>query len=218
MQANFSERRNEPRRQEDRAFGDLSKTFSTSYCQQCLNHWKAGAILLDANLSVLFMTMDAEKIIKNKVSQLILEPRFSILESSQSRLFERFILDSGNKPGPLCLVLNESNISNHILLHCYRLPRQSDTDKAIAKYLVKLRCFNGFDTTSWTDFALAFGLTQAELRLCRVLYSGLTVKEYSAEWHITIGTARSQLHAVLGKTNTKRQSELMRLIMLYMQT
>lgn len=54
-----------------------------------------------------------------------------------------------------------------------------------------------------------FGLTPAEARLAEDLLAGLSVAE-SAERHgLAVSTLRFQLHAVLAKTGTRRQAELL---------
>jgi DNA-binding CsgD family transcriptional regulator len=56
------------------------------------------------------------------------------------------------------------------------------------------------------------GLTTAEARLARVLASGHDLEEAVSLLGIRMPTARSQLQAIFGKTNTRRQAELMSLL------
>lgn len=55
-----------------------------------------------------------------------------------------------------------------------------------------------------------FALSPAESRLAAALCGGMTVGEYASTHGVTIGTARFQLKQVLAKTNTSRQSNLIR--------
>lgn len=57
-----------------------------------------------------------------------------------------------------------------------------------------------------------FKLTPAECRLTLALGEGATVSEFAARQGITVGTARIQLKAVMAKTATRRQSELVALL------
>jgi hypothetical protein len=43
----------------------------------------------------------------------------------------------------------------------------------------------------------------------------LNLQDYCKKWHVTISTARSQLHAIFKKTFTRRQADLLRLIYLF---
>ena len=56
------------------------------------------------------------------------------------------------------------------------------------------------------------GLTIAEARLARMLASGHNLEEAVSLLGIRMPTARSQLQAIFGKTNTRRQAELMSLL------
>jgi DNA-binding CsgD family transcriptional regulator len=56
------------------------------------------------------------------------------------------------------------------------------------------------------------GLTTAEARLARLLAYGHDLEEAVSLLGIRMPTARSQLHAIFGKTNTRRQAELMGLL------
>lgn len=57
-----------------------------------------------------------------------------------------------------------------------------------------------------------FGLTPAEARLTCSLVSGFTISEYAGAMGITRNTARTQLASILGKTETRRQADLIRSI------
>jgi DNA-binding CsgD family transcriptional regulator len=57
-----------------------------------------------------------------------------------------------------------------------------------------------------------FDLTTAEARLADELGAGCSLKDAARRLGITINTARTQLHQIFAKTETGRQSELMRLL------
>lgn len=58
-----------------------------------------------------------------------------------------------------------------------------------------------------------YGLTPAESRLAARLVNGQDLGEAAAGLEIAVGTARNQLKSVLHKTNTRRQAELMKLLL-----
>ena len=62
-----------------------------------------------------------------------------------------------------------------------------------------------------------FALTGAEIALVRALAAGDTVRDISRATGRTVGTVRSQLHSILGKTNTRSQGELARLAAMLLQ-
>jgi len=63
-------------------------------------------------------------------------------------------------------------------------------------------------------FARLFGLTPAEARLAQILASGDSLKEASEQLGVAESTVRSQLKTIFTKTNTTRQSQLVRLMLL----
>jgi DNA-binding CsgD family transcriptional regulator/PAS domain-containing protein len=61
-------------------------------------------------------------------------------------------------------------------------------------------------------FAQLYGLTPAEGRLAAALLTGKTPGEHATAAAVSIATVRTQLHAVLAKTGTRRQVELVCLL------
>ena len=57
-----------------------------------------------------------------------------------------------------------------------------------------------------------FDLTPAESRLARAIAGGATVQDYARGAAISVETVRTQLKAIMVKTGTHRQSDLVRLL------
>jgi DNA-binding CsgD family transcriptional regulator len=57
-----------------------------------------------------------------------------------------------------------------------------------------------------------YSLTQGEARLAGGLLAGKSLEDLSAEFGVAMPTLRTQLSAVFSKTNTRRQSDLVRLL------
>lgn len=66
---------------------------------------------------------------------------------------------------------------------------------------------------SSADIARIFGLTKAEARLTLAIANGMTATEYSAKYGVSINTAYSQIKDILSKTGTRRQAELIKLVL-----
>jgi DNA-binding CsgD family transcriptional regulator len=58
----------------------------------------------------------------------------------------------------------------------------------------------------------AFDLTSAESGIIAELLAGRTLNEAAAARHVSVNTARSHLRAILAKTNTNRQTQLILLL------
>lgn len=68
---------------------------------------------------------------------------------------------------------------------------------------------------SGAALASSFGLTPAEVRLATALAEGKDLKAAAEERGVTIGTVRSQLKSLMAKTDTRRQAELVGLLLRY---
>lgn len=66
---------------------------------------------------------------------------------------------------------------------------------------------------SSADVARIFGLTKTEARLTLATANGMTATEYSTKHGISINTAYSQIKDILAKTGTRRQAELIKLVL-----
>ncbi|MCG8695639.1 MAG: response regulator [Minwuiales bacterium] len=65
------------------------------------------------------------------------------------------------------------------------------------------------------SIAKLFGLTNAEARLTHALAGGHRLEDAAKHCGITVSTARTYLKQVFGKTDTNRQSELIKLVLTY---
>jgi DNA-binding CsgD family transcriptional regulator len=75
---------------------------------------------------------------------------------------------------------------------------------------------------AWSDNATgvlqrSFGITSAEIGILRALLSGATVAEIAARTGRSAATVRSQIHSLLGKTGTRTQAELLRIVNAFLQ-
>lgn len=107
--------------------------------------------------------------------------------------------------------------------------RTAGTDRAVLVHLKAMEggsCRHVLAVTSelgWSEviprfLARVFLLTPAEIEVMRLLAIGGTVAGIAATTGRSPGTVRSQLHAVLQKTGTGTQAELVRLAVLLMQS
>lgn len=214
----MDERRGQHRRREsDRVEDHLYKTFSTPHCHHCLQNWDENVLLLDSRKQLIYITPQASHIIDQHPKLFALSPEFKLLNPQHAAKLESFGTGKTLETEPLCLLLENDQEPQRILLSCRQLPQSSISIPHAACYILKLHYFCHFQSLKWQHFIRQYALTRAEVRLCKSLVEGLTLTEYSTRWHITTGTARSQLHSVLGKTATRRQADLLRLIYLFTQ-
>lgn len=221
MAISKTERRDQSRRITDRNSDDLYKTFSTPHCHSCLERMAEAVLLLDDARRTMYATSQVDQLIRRLSLPLALTPKFNLPDpNTMSRLIS-FMSEKTPETGPLSLLLAGEQGRDMLLLTCFRLPAPStsdlDLDLHTARYLVVLRDPNHYPARQWHLFAEQFSLTQAETRICRALADGLTLGDYCAKWRVTMHTARSQLKGIFAKTSTGRQSDLLRLIYLFMR-
>jgi DNA-binding CsgD family transcriptional regulator len=213
-----TDRRDVSRRVADRVINDLYKTFSTPLCHICLERTANAVLLLDSERRVMYITSQADQILRQSNIRFTLMPRFALPSSPNAARFSAFVNGKNAEPGPLILLQSGEKEQDMLLLTCFRLPEPAAANLHVARFLVVLRDSNYYPTRQWRFFTEQFNLTQAEARLCRALADGLTLNDYSSHWHVTLNTARSQLKSVCAKTSTHGQSDLLRLIYLISQT
>jgi DNA-binding CsgD family transcriptional regulator len=111
--------------------------------------------------------------------------------------------------------------------------RRKDDDRAVVATLIALRpqatmgSFGAtphalvtlYDSSASPDtdpFALAatFDFTPAEAKVASRIAAGLTIKEVAGELGLSSWTVRSHLDAMFGKTGTRRQADLVRVLLL----
>jgi DNA-binding CsgD family transcriptional regulator len=58
-----------------------------------------------------------------------------------------------------------------------------------------------------------FGMTPAEARLTEALVQGQSLQQYAEARRVTMSTVRTQLKAATAKTGTRRQADLVRIVL-----
>ncbi len=209
-----SERRAQARRVTD----DLYKTFSTPHCHACLERTGEGVLLLNNETRVIYATSQVDSILKRHNLPLALSPKFTLHQSHYAARFAAFANRNNHDTESLCLLLEDENERELLLLNCFQLPKPAEPDRQIARYMITLRDPNHHPSQQWLLFNKQYNLTPTEARLCQAFADGLTLNDYRKKWNVATSTARSQLHSVFDKTSTHRQCDLLRLIFLFTRT
>ncbi len=209
------ERRAQPRRAADRVINDQHKTFSTPHCRSCLERMSDGVLLLNKETQVIYATSQADLILKKHDLLFSLSPKFTLHNSPHTSRFTAFVNGRNHDTKSLCLLLEDENGHDLLLLNCFQLPKPAEPNRQIARYMITLRDPNHQPSQQWLLFNKQYNLTPTEERLCRAFSDGLTLNDYRKKYNVATSTARSQLHSVFNKTSTHRQCDLLRLIFLF---
>ena len=117
-------------------------------------------------------------------------------------------------------LLVEVGTAGTFLLHAHVMPRDVDhgfpsicwTDPVIGAFVVS-GTFGCDQTSSISTLAKVLGATPAEARLAQALASGEILADYADRIGIRRVTARNQLQALLNKTETHSQAQLVSLLL-----
>lgn len=204
---NADEKRGNARRSADRAVDELKAIYSS------LNYIADGIVLLDHDGAVYFASEQAKNIVQSIGHLIRLEEKIIFSRHHNHDRYIKFLSRLNSL---------EQNAEESTDQCIFLLERD-----AVAQPPVVMTCssFRGAENRiiivlhdpqktvpQWASFAHFFQLTQTELRLCLSLTEGLSVSEYSEKYFVSINTARSQLKSVFSKTDTRRQTDLLRLI------
>lgn len=101
--------------------------------------------------------------------------------------------------------------------YCSVLPLRLPNQSAPGHVLVLIADPESSASLSKNFLKTLFGLTSAETEIASALLAGFSLEEIAERRRVTRGTLRIQIKTIFQKTNTRRQSELVRLLQLLPQ-
>lgn len=175
-------------------------------------------LLLNDQQRVIYQSDRIGEWIRQHQLPLRLNPHFCLSAPKQAKQFQAFLKaikssrpQHSGQPTESCNLLLPSSAEHDLRLNCFALEPNPIND---IKILILLSSPGLISDSQWQAFRNQHQLTGAELRLSAGLAKGLSLDDYSQKHQLSIHTARSQLKSVFAKTETRRQSDLVRLILL----
>jgi|GEM_PF-3435473 len=200
-----------------------------------LNHFNSGMLIVDEDKKLLLANDSAHKILENCDNLHIRNKRLVCLKKSESEKINQSLamaLDSrsrdnelrkiavkitGHKSGhpilavttPLCLQkleIKKENLPLGKSHYTSKLPNR--------RYALITLCGPDRDFVNWAEMMQElFDLTPAEAALADKLADDCSIQQAAEMLGRSVGTARIQLQSIFEKTDTNRQSSLIRLLM-----
>lgn len=176
-----------------------------------------GVMLLDSSGTLVFVSDSTSAILAGQSDYLYVEgDRLRFPDAMLGSRFEALLelVEEEKLPATQgkVLVIERQPPRPPILLSIMPLPRPQPDDASVARSMVVLRDLARVPVPQWQVFAQHFKLSGAETRLCLALADGVSLAEYSTNFHLSLHTARTHLKSVFVKTQTRRQADLLRLI------
>jgi DNA-binding CsgD family transcriptional regulator/PAS domain-containing protein len=192
-----------------------------STASEALGHLQQGVVLLDAKGHVLLVNRAASALFAREKSLKLTPSGLMAAVPSENRQLTRLIegaIATGNHNGMDsggAMSISRSGFRHR--LQVLVTPLRTKTihigkDLPVAAIFISDPDLK--PVSNFTAFAQLFGLTRAETRLAQILASGQSMKDAAARLRVAQSTLRSQLKSIFAKTNTNRQSELVRLLLL----
>jgi DNA-binding CsgD family transcriptional regulator len=175
-----------------------------------LEHVRCGAVLLDDGGRVIYMNACAERCLVPVAGREPTAPRKGEWATKAiAGLLGRTLC---RRPaGAPVLVAHPNGSGRPLVIHTLRLENLPSPERA---HTLAIFIDTGdMPTPAPRTLREIFNLTAAEARLASRLAAGESLREIAADANISIGTARAQLKAVLSKTRTHRQGELVALLL-----
>lgn len=193
--------------------------------QQCtaelLDHNPAAILLLDAHKRLVYANRSAEALRCNGDGMRLSADGVTLLRRQDNDKLQRLmacaissIASSGDTPGGVMRAPRPSGKRPYVILVApvsKRYPVLSTLRPAV--------CVIISDPESRKPMPVhrlqsAFGLTEAEARLAALLATGEELRSAAEKLGITYGTARTRLAQIFQKTETRRQGELIKLLLM----
>jgi DNA-binding CsgD family transcriptional regulator/PAS domain-containing protein len=198
----------------------LSLNAQRSATKRVLDHMPIGVLLVDGRGRVLTTNSSADEIVAQG-DGLIIERGGVRGEAGQETAALRALISdaaaSGGDNGPDvggAMTLNRPSMRRPYWILVVplrgRLADEEGAPGIVALFVSDPERRHEIPTRALEAF---FGLTPAEIRLLEALVNGKSLEEASEEFRVSKNTLRTQLHQIFRKTDTSRQSEVIKLVL-----
>lgn len=177
-----------------------------------------GMILFDESKALIFVNRSAERILEKADGLRLGRTGLHIDDRDAKSQFEELLngmnaknVSLASRAGGIVKVRRPSRKRNYNLMLVPMAAQKSGTASSNVAVLI-------FDptlkrTTATKFFATSYGLTPAEALLALELAQGTSVENFAVIRNVSVNTVRTQLSSIFAKTDTKRQGELISLLL-----
>ena len=192
----------------------MGGTEGNSELVAALHQLACPVLLVGPDARVLFANRAADAMLAGRESLRIERAQLSTRRVADSCTLHRLIAHTvhGGSGGSL-VISRQARPSLIVLVLPLRPEPDSIVRQASSAAIVFIKDLNAPVKLALTCFAAHFGLTPAQITLANEIATGDGVAAAARRLGISYATARTQLLQIFGKTETRRQGQLIRLMM-----
>lgn len=188
--------------------------------REVIDRLPSGVILLDRDLHAVLTNRSADQILALRDGIRLENARPRLADPRQDRAFQQLLAESvrtdarrGRSYGRTLSVLRPSGRRSFATMVGPLLAPAPGTNLGEAVAILFVADPEGSQISTAEVLEGLYDLTPAEAELLRLLAEGHSLEEVAHRRSVTISTTRSQLKQVFAKTDTRRQGELVRLVL-----
>jgi DNA-binding CsgD family transcriptional regulator len=188
--------------------------------REVLDRLPSGVILLDEDSRTVLTNRSADQILGLEDGIRLDHGRPRLDDSAQDRAFQQLLAEAmqmraqrGRSYGRTLSVTRPSGRRSYPMMVGPLLAPPPGTSLREAVAIVFVADPEGSQISTAEVLEGLYDLTPAEADLLRLLAEGRSLEEVAEQRGVTMNTARSQLKQVFAKTDTRRQGELVRLVL-----
>ena len=174
---------------------------------------------MDAHAKVLVMNRSAEKLLAGdhglkQIAQFLTALDVTEAKALQSAISSALSAREGTLRAPTPVSISRGEHRRPLQILVAPIPPQiSGTNRQPAAALFISDSEQAYEPNI-TLLQTAFSLTESEARVATALTLGKTIDQIAVEFGISPGTVRTHLKRIFAKTDTSRQSDLVRLLLM----
>lgn len=195
------------------------QSLNQSASAEVLDRLASAVFVVDSQCKVLFENRRARRLCRegqmlksmsDRSLRFVVHENQIALDSYFARVGQQLV-----RPEPMMVRLHASGGASFALFIAPMMHEATDaifSDRGRRCYLVFVIDLSHEPVCGTQLLSSALGITRTEAALARALLGNKTLADYADEREISKHTARAQLKSLMQKTETRRQSELMRLL------
>ncbi len=194
---------------------------NNQWLAETLKQSSLAVLLLNADLQVLFVAPEAQKILASNSSVAISRCGFllvgdAVQQAQLDKLLRQSLSPSAvtSENNSCCIPIKLPNKVHPLKLNILPFNQSGSTSSTQTRLAIFITDPERRMVAPVDYLRQAYGLTRTEVQVANLLINGFDLAAIASQRHTTLETTRWQIKSLMHKTNTNSQPELVRLLML----